>query len=107
MRMRAGGMPSTSDRREQLRWYNALMSYFVNNTDADQLLRQFDPKSYFFVTRVNGFRKNDATGTLDGYLSDTVGHYDSERGMGIFRDFSTQYGISLFALYAQFFTDGL
>jgi hypothetical protein len=83
------------------------MSYLVNGADLQLVLKSLDPNHYFFVTRVNGFRKNDATGSLDGYLSDTVGHYDSDRGMGIFRDFASQYGISLFELYAQFFTDGL
>ena len=107
LRMRSHGLPPDSDPQAQLQWYNSVMSYLVNNADPHRLLAQFEPQHYFFVTRVNGFRKNDATGVLDGYLSDTIGHYDSERGMGIFRDFSSQYGVSLFELYAQFFTDGL
>lgn len=100
-------MPQDSDKQAQLAWYNSVMSYLMNNTDVHLLIEQFDAQEYFFVTRVNGFRKNDATGSLDGYLSDTIGHYDSDRGMGIFRDFASQYGISLFELYAQFFTNGL
>lgn len=107
MRMRAKGLPQDSDKQAQLAWYNSVMSYLMNNTDVHLLIEQFDAQEYFFVTRVNGFRKNDATGSLDGYLSDTIGHYDSDRGMGIFRDFASQYGISLFELYAQFFTNGL
>lgn len=107
LRMRREGLPRATEGAALLAWYNSMMSYLMNNTDPTLLMAQLDPKHYFFVTRVNGFRKNDATGSLDGYLSDTVGHYDSERGLGIFRDFSSQYGISLFQLYAQFFTDGL
>jgi hypothetical protein len=105
--MRRRGLPPDTDKAAQLAYYNSLMSYFVNGAELQLLLKKLDPAHYFFVTRVNGFRKNDATGSLDGYLSDTVGHYDSDRGLGIFRDFSSQYGISLFELYAQFFTDGL
>ncbi|MGK5083892.1 hypothetical protein WDW37_11370 [Bdellovibrionota bacterium FG-1] len=104
MQLRAKGLPQ--DKQQQLGWYNALMSDLVNGAMPSELMKEFDPKSYFFVTRVNGFRKGDINGGVE-YLSDTVGKYDSERGLGIYREFASSYGISLFELYGQFFTEGL
>ncbi len=104
MRLRTQGMPS--DKLEQLSWYNNLASLVLYNSQVPEVLKKIGTQNFFFVTRVNGFRKNDLGGQID-YLTDTVGRYDNERGLGMYRDFSSQYGVSLFELYARFFTDGL
>jgi hypothetical protein len=102
----APGEKGEEVRKARLDWFTTLFAALTRGPKTPMLMRLFDKGEYFFVTRVNGFRKNDAVGTVD-YVSDTVGRYDNQRGMGMYRDFSNSYGISLFELYGRFFTEGL
>jgi hypothetical protein len=104
LKLRKQGRPT--DPRAQLDWVNSSLSYVTNNVPIAAVLSRLDSKQFFFVTRVNGFRKNDSTGAID-YLADTVGRYDNELGLGMYKDFAANTGISVFELFARFFTDGL
>ncbi len=104
MHMRVRGI--SDDPRQRLADYQRLLVVLVKNLGAAEVLRQLDPADYFFMTRVSGFRKNDSLGSLE-YVADTVGRFDNDLGMGIYRDLSAGMGISSFEIYGRFFTDGL
>jgi hypothetical protein len=92
--------------KNTLIWYNNLFVYLLNHGLLDDYLAALDPEHFFFVTRASGFMRGDNNGGLL-YLSDSIGRFEGERGMGLYRELSTFSGVSLFELYARFFTDGL
>ncbi len=104
MHLRQRGL--SSDARERLGDYQKIFSILVGNLGAGRVLENVDPNEYFFLTRVSGFRNGDFSESGE-YVSDTVGHYDNEIGMGIYRDIVARMGISSFEIYGRFFTDGL
>jgi hypothetical protein len=104
MRMRVRGI--SSDPRQRLADYQRILVVMVKNIGAAEVLRQLDPQDYFFLSRVSGFRGSDSNGALE-YVADTVGKFDNELGMGIYRDLSSGMGLSAFEIYGRFFTDGL
>jgi hypothetical protein len=104
MRLRQRGL--SRDSRARIADYQKAFKILIGNLGVGVVLRELDPRHYFFLTRVRGFRKGDLAPQGE-YLSDTLGRYDNEIGFGVYRDLSSQMGISAFEIYGRFFTDSL
>jgi hypothetical protein len=92
-------------RKSQTMLLNRVMEKILSAESPAELVQNLKPDSYFIVVKLNGFRTNDSMGDIN-YLSDTVGHYSSELGAGIFKTISSQIGISSYELYAKYFSQG-
>jgi hypothetical protein len=104
MEMRKSGL--SSDPREKVEQLQTLVQTLMGNVRTSEFLKAIDTRHYFFSTRISGFRGGDVNGNID-YTSDTVGQFDNELGMGVYRDISSDTGISAFEIYGRFFTDGM
>lgn len=94
-----------SDRKKQIRLINRIVEHLLKVISPADLIKNLEKEDYFVVVKVNGFRSGDAVGNL-GYLSDTVGTYNNEKGAGIFKTLSSQIGVSSYEIYARYFSEG-
>jgi hypothetical protein len=104
MNLRKARLPT--DRTTLTKLYNKLAQRLFKDFDPSKVLELIGKENFFATTRVTGFREHSPEGFLE-YMSNSIGHYNSEYGTGTFDMIAAQLGVSAFELRAMMYTPSM
>lgn len=95
-----------TDREEQVKWNTRLMNQLEANVDLARMVKWIGAENLYYQVKISGFRTNDANGDTADYTSSTVGMYDRKAGVGVFKDFISDYEITSNEMNASYLSEG-